>query len=128
MSPADAHRIWENQMKLEPADPKADPSIQFERRWALTLLKTSLKILADDYHRRGADEKFKVLEPFLLWNADDDYQAAADALSISLGAAKVAIHRIRNRYREIARKELAETLAEGEDLDQELLHIFSSLS
>ena len=41
----------------------------------------------------------------MLWDRDDDYQSVADALSISLGAAKVAVFRLRKRYREIARKE-----------------------
>ena len=118
----------ENQIKLEPADPAADPNIQFERRWAMTLIKTSLDVLAEDYRARGAEEKFKILEPFLLWNSDDDYQDVADALDVSLGAAKVAIHRIRKRFREITRRELADTLSEGEDIEQELLHIFSALS
>ena len=118
----------ENQMKLEPADPRADPGALFERRWAMTLLKTSLDILADEYRKRGAEDKFEVLEPFLLWDREDDYQAVADALAISQGAAKVAVFRLRKRYREIARKELAETLREGENVDQEMRHIFSSLS
>lgn len=122
-------REWaENQMKLEPADPRADPGALFERRWAMTLLKASLDILADEYRKRGAEDKFEVLEPFLLWDRDDDYQSVADALSISLGAAKVAVFRLRKRYREIARKELAETLVAGENVDQEMRHIFSSLS
>jgi RNA polymerase sigma-70 factor (ECF subfamily) len=115
-------------MKLEPADPRADPGALFERRWAMTLLKASLDILADEYRKRGAEDKFEVLEPFLLWDRDDDYQSVADALSISLGAAKVAVFRLRKRYREIARKELAETLVAGENVDQEMRHIFSSLS
>lgn len=122
-------REWaESQIKLEPADPRADSAALFERRWAMTLLKTSLEILEDEFKKRGAGEKFEVLEPFLLWHKDDDYQSAADALSISLGAAKVAVHRLRKRYREIARQEIAETLGEGEDIDNELRHIFSALS
>jgi DNA-directed RNA polymerase specialized sigma24 family protein len=118
----------ENQIKLEPADPRADSAAMFERRWAMTLLKTSLEILEDEFNKRGAGEKFEILEPFLLWHQDDDYQSAADDLSISLGATKVAVHRLRKRYREIAREEIAETLGEGENIDNELRHIFSALS
>lgn len=56
------------------------------------------------------------------------YAALAVSLGMNEGAVKVAVHRLRKRYRQLLRAEIAETLSEGEDVDEELRHLFAALA
>jgi RNA polymerase sigma-70 factor (ECF subfamily) len=57
-----------------------------------------------------------------------DYAALARALGCNAGAARVAVHRLRKRFRELSREEVSRTLAEGEDLEGELRYLASTLA
>ena len=61
-----------------------------------------------------------VLQGLLLGGADRSYQQAADALGLSLGALKTAVHRLRNRYRALLREEVARTVTRPGDVEEEL--------
>ena len=95
-------------------------------------LKDMTKIVAVcDIIKERADKaaEFERLKSFL--TADKNaipYPAVADELGMSESALRVAVYRLRKRYRELFREEIAHTLAEGEDVDEELRHLLTVLS
>jgi RNA polymerase sigma factor (sigma-70 family) len=104
------------------------PDRLYEKQWALTLLDRVLSRLRDEFVAKGKENQFESLKPFLA--GDDDagsYQNAARALGISAAAARVAAHRTRRRYREILRAEIAETVANAEEVDDELSRLWTPL-
>jgi len=111
----------------EPADTRT-PELIYERRWALTLLEQTLARLRQECTSTGKEELFKAVEPVLA--ADDaarPYSEIAAGLSMSEGALKTAIHRLRRRFAAILRAEIAETVSDPRDVDEEIQHLFSSL-
>jgi RNA polymerase sigma-70 factor (ECF subfamily) len=111
----------------EPAD-EADPEKIFERRWALTLLERVLATLELECVREGKKERFGQLCPYLL--AEDDappYAEAGRRLGMTDGAVKVAVLRLRQRYRELFREEIAHTVADKSDIQGEMRHLFEVL-
>lgn len=77
----------------------------------------------------GSSETFKALKPWLSTGTDPGSQAeAAAALQMSEGAVKVAIHRLRKRFRELVRGEVAQTLHDEGDLDSEMQHLIAALA
>jgi RNA polymerase sigma-70 factor (ECF subfamily) len=112
----------------EPAD-KATPEQYFERRWALTLLDTVLERLRTEYEGESKGELFASLNGCLVGGSESQpYAALAAQLRMNEGAVKVAVHRLRKRYRQMLRAEVTQTLAETENVDDELRHLFSVLS
>jgi RNA polymerase sigma-70 factor (ECF subfamily) len=112
----------------EPAD-KASPEQYYERRWALTLLETVLERLRAEYEREGKGELFAGLNSCLVGGQDSQpYAQLAAQLGMNEGAVKVAVHRLRKRYRQLLRAEISQTLAETENVDEELHHLFAVLS
>ncbi|MEE2939543.1 MAG: sigma-70 family RNA polymerase sigma factor [Planctomycetota bacterium] len=106
-----------------------DPGRAFERAWARTLLSRTLDGVRDDWHGRGRGELFEALRPAL-----EDPAAlrplaeiAAD-LEITEGAVRTASWRLRQAYGERLRAEVAETLADPADVDDELAHLLLVLS
>lgn len=111
----------------EPAD-NATPDQLFERQWALTLLETVLARLRADYEKEGKGDLFAALNPCLAGGPEaQPYAELGERLQMSEGAVKVAVHRLRKRYRELLRAEVAETMGAGEDVDEELRHLFAAL-
>jgi DNA-directed RNA polymerase specialized sigma24 family protein len=95
--------------RREPAH-SLTPEALFEYRWATSLLDRALKHLRDSF----AGNDFDVLKPFLLGEATrGESPAAAARLGLSEGAFKVAVHRLRKRYREVLQAEIAETVADA---------------
>jgi RNA polymerase sigma-70 factor (ECF subfamily) len=114
---------------LQIADPTGDGSdASFDREWALTVMDRALVVLArefDDSHKAG---QFKVLKQWLMGDVPSRSQAeAARELGLTEGALKVAIHRLRKRFREIIRAEIAQTLPDPTQLDEELRHLIAAL-
>jgi RNA polymerase sigma-70 factor (ECF subfamily) len=100
----------------------------FERQWALALLQNVLKNLAAEMTQAGKLHHYEALRPVLLGEAKrTSYSAIAATLNLTENAARVAAHRIRRRYRELLREEVARTLADPADLDEEIRSLFSSL-
>jgi len=117
----------EERYRLEPAD-HLTPEKLFERRWALTLLEQVLARLRDDYARSEKGPLFEQLKGFLAGKkADSSYHAAADALGLSEGAVKVAVHRLRKRYRELLQEEIARTLGDPKLVEEEIQQLFAAL-
>jgi RNA polymerase sigma-70 factor (ECF subfamily) len=111
------------------ASAKQDPDEVFDRQWALTLLELTLKRLQADFAAAGKAGDFDLLKGCLMaGHGSIDYSALARQLGINAGAARVAVHRLRRRFRELYREEIAKTLAEGADLDGELRHLAAALA
>jgi RNA polymerase sigma-70 factor (ECF subfamily) len=112
----------------EPADNRT-PEQCFDRRWALTLLDTVLQRLRAEYDREGKAELFTALNGTLVGGRESQpYAALAAQLAMNEGAVKVAVHRLRKRYRQLLRAEIAQTTARPEDVDDELRHLFAVLA
>jgi DNA-directed RNA polymerase specialized sigma24 family protein len=114
--------------RLPPPNPGHDlsPDKIYERQWALTLLDQVLKQLRKRYESEGKSQLFETLKPFLTPDAPKTTHAdAAATLNMTQSATKVATHRLRERYANILRNNIADTLGPGEDADAELQHLFS---
>ena len=96
------------------------PEKVFEARWAATLIDTALQRLRAEMEAEAKGRAFDTLQPFLLGGKETSYQEAADALGMSLGALKTAIHRLRSRYGALLREEVARTVSRPEQVDDEL--------
>ena len=114
---------------VDPIDPKSLPADEeFDRRWALTLLTRALKRLEEELVDQEKADHFQILKPWLTGDHEGLRQAtAAEALGISENAAKVAIHRLRRRFRNAVKEEVAHTLTESSQLPEELQHLESVL-
>ncbi len=114
---------------LDPADANAlPPDEAFDRQWALTLLDRTLTALAQEMEGDGRGAQFATLTPFLTGGAEyGSIESAAPGLRMTPAALRVAIHRLRHRYRELLRTELAQTLAPGASVDEELAALKAAL-
>ena len=101
----------------------------FDQQWALTLLDLTVNRLRDEFTAAGKPGDFEVLKGCLTAERGAiDYAAIARALGLNEGAARVAVHRLRKRFREVYRQEISQTLADGADLDGELRHLAAALA
>jgi RNA polymerase sigma-70 factor (ECF subfamily) len=106
----------------------ASPEKTFDRRWALTVMEEALARLRQEYTSSGKQELFSHLSAFLSSEANPgDYDALAPKLGMSAGSIGVTVHRLRQRYRECVRLELAQTVASPADLDEEMNYLFAVL-
>jgi RNA polymerase sigma factor (sigma-70 family) len=105
------------------------PDEAYDRQWAMTLLDLTVNRLRDEFAAAGRPEDFEALKGSLLAGRGTiDYAATAHRLGSNEGAARVAVHRLRKRFREIYREEISQTLANGADLDAELHHLAAALA
>jgi RNA polymerase sigma factor (sigma-70 family) len=111
----------------EPAD-RRTPEQHFERVWAQSVLATALERLADEQRRIGRGAHFEALLPALSEQDDaEPHAAVARRLEVSENALKVALHRLRKRLGELVRDEVAATLSDPGELDDELGRLFEAL-
>jgi RNA polymerase sigma-70 factor (ECF subfamily) len=111
----------------EPAGPLTAEDV-YERRWAMTLLNQALDRLRAEFAEGGKEAEFECLKQWL--SADREripYAQLAAELGHSEGAARVAVHRLRKRFRQLFREAIAATVAEGEQVDEELHHLVAVL-
>ncbi|GAA5483621.1 RNA polymerase sigma factor [Haloferula sargassicola] len=105
---------------------RADDGRAFDRDWALALIGRALASLeAEEADRAG---RFAALRPWLDGAAEGSQAELADRLGMSGTAVKVAIHRLRQRFREKVRREVAATVSGPEEVDEELRHLVGILS
>jgi RNA polymerase sigma-70 factor (ECF subfamily) len=116
----------ERQYSLEPAHELTAERL-FERRWALTLLEQVLSRLQREMHAAGKGELFDGLKIYLAaqQHAPPHAETAA-ALAMSDGAVKVAVHRLRQRYRRLVREEVQRTVGENDDVDEEISRLLAA--
>jgi RNA polymerase sigma factor (sigma-70 family) len=110
-------------------DPNSpSPDHEFDRKWALTLLERALGSLENEHKLAANEKQFETLKPWLTGDTENLSQAdAARALSMNEAAVKVAIHRLRRRFRELIKSEIRETLQDAEQVGQELQYLISAL-
>ena len=112
----------------EPAD-NVTPEHSYERRWALTLLDEVLRRLRSEYEQDGKTELFAALHPCLVGDrSSQPYAELAVKLGVNEGTVKSAVHRMRQRYRQLLHDEIAQTVAEPGEVTEELHHLFAVLS
>jgi RNA polymerase sigma factor (sigma-70 family) len=117
----------EKKFALEPVD-KSTPEKIFERRWALALLDKVLEQLRKEYETTDRLGLFESLRWFLSDEPAEQSQAQIGAkLGLSPGAVKQAVRRLRLRYRELLREEVAHTVATAADIDDEVRHLVAVL-
>ena len=115
------------QAGVEPADGASADRI-YERRWALTLLEQVLTRLAEEYRAAGSSRVFEELKQLLTDEPGRPSQAEiARRLGMTENAVKQALHRLRQRYRLLLCDEIAQTVAEPADVEDELRHFISVL-
>jgi len=95
----------------------------FEARWAAALIEATFARLREELELEGKGHLFGALQGFVVGGKDASYQQVADSLSLSLGALKTVIHRLRGRYRTLLREEVARTVATPLEVDEELRHL-----
>jgi RNA polymerase sigma-70 factor (ECF subfamily) len=118
----------EGRYHREPAD-GLTPERLYERQWALALLDQVLARLAAEMERAGKASLYEALRPALLGAAERaPYAEIGRALGLSEEAARAAAKRLRHRYRELLREEVARTLADPEGVDVEIRGLFAALA
>jgi len=118
----------EARYRLEPVD-LMDAEKLFERRWATALLARVLERLEEEYSKSGRKAVFDQLQVILLGEKETaTYAEIAAASQMTEGAVKVAVHRLRQRYRELFREEVAHTVEQPSELNEEVRHLFSVLT
>jgi RNA polymerase sigma-70 factor (ECF subfamily) len=104
------------------------PDRLYEREWALTLLDHVLMRLEEEMVRGGKKRQFECLKGCLAINRESlPYAEVAEQLEVSEGAVKVAVHRLRRRYRRMLREEIAHTVMAPDMVDDELQALFAAL-
>lgn len=110
---------------LEPAR-SADPDAGFDREWALESVARAMERLRAESEAGGKGELFEALKGSLAGTEPARSETAA-RLGMTEGAVKVAVHRLRRRYRELLRAEIAETVTDPSDVDDEMRHLVTVL-
>lgn len=120
----------ETSLEIQVADPTGwPPDSYFDREWALTVMQRALQALHREFAAEGRADEFSILKPWLAGEAPTLSQAeAATRLGMSEGAVKVAIHRLRRRFRELVRFELAQTVEDEAGVEAELKYFVEVLA
>jgi RNA polymerase sigma factor (sigma-70 family) len=115
---------------LEVADPGTEaPEAWFDREWALTVMDRALTAVENEFRAADKAAQFNRLKPWLVGETEALSQAdAARQLGLNEGAVKVAIHRLRKRFRELVRAEIAQTLADDSSVEAELRYLIEVLA
>jgi RNA polymerase sigma-70 factor (ECF subfamily) len=120
-------RSAETLEREEPADEVTAEKL-YDRRWALALLEQALARLRAEYTESGRGPVFEELAVVLSGDkAEVSYAELGARLGLSEGAVKVAVHRLRQRYGELVRAQVADTVSRTEQVDEELQHLFAAL-
>ncbi len=115
----------ENFLGAEPAT-HTTPETVFERRWAITLMERAFAKLREELTAAGKAAQFHRLKGYLEADAGrGDYTVAARDLKMSSVAVGVAVHRLRQRFGELIRREIADTVASPEEIDDEMRHLLA---
>jgi DNA-directed RNA polymerase specialized sigma24 family protein len=97
------------------------PDAAFDREWAVALLERVVVRLGEEAAAEGKTERFGRMKPYLtMGKGEIPYASAAAEWSMDEGAVRVAVHRLRKRYRELLREEIAHTLSDPAMVDEEL--------
>lgn len=113
----------ESSLKLH-AEGAASLDLQFDRQWARVLVMNALEALRAEYAQSGQAQLYAVLQPCLdPATAAPSYAALGERLARNEGAVKVAVHRMRGRFRAVLRREVALTVATAQEVEEELAYL-----
>jgi RNA polymerase sigma factor (sigma-70 family) len=103
-----------------------NPDAEYETRWAVTLIEQVLTTLRQEFNAADKGQLFEELKGFI-WGdkSTASYAEIASQLNLSEGTVKVTVHRLRQRFRELLRAEVAHTVLRPEDIDSELRYLIS---
>jgi RNA polymerase sigma-70 factor (ECF subfamily) len=105
------------------------PDKLYDRAWAVIVLERVITRLRDENNVDGKAGLYERLKPFLMLGKNEiPYPQAAATLKMSEGAVRVAVYRLRRRYRELLREEITQTLASPAQADEEMQSLFSALA
>ena len=114
--------------QIDPAD-NLSPDKLYDRAWAVTLLERVVGRLRDESVTEAKSKQFEELRPFLMVGKSAiPYPQAATALDMTESAVRVAVHRLRRRYRELLRQEISQTLSDPAQAEEELRTLFSAFA
>ena len=123
-------------LELDALDPEAryameptqwtDPDVGFDREWAQESIARALVRLRTAVQAEGKGEQFEALKGSLTGIEPPRSETSA-RLGMTEGAVKVAVHRLRRRYRELLRAEIAETVSDPSDVDDEMRYLVAAL-
>jgi len=118
----------EGRYRVEPAT-NDTPDKEFQRQWALTVLKQVMLALDAEYETEGRSALFREVKHLLSGErAVAEYAGIAERLAMTEGALRVAVHRLRQRYGELLREEIIQTVGTREEAEEELRHLLEALS
>jgi RNA polymerase sigma-70 factor (ECF subfamily) len=118
----------EHRYGAEPVD-TLTPERLYERHWALALLDRTMARLRQEFVASGEAEEFAILKTFLTAEKGAiSYTEVAPQLGLTEGALRVAAHRLRRRYRDLVREEIAHTVADPTEIEEEVRHLMAVLS
>lgn len=126
----DSGGAMDTEAGLQITDPSASvPDAFFDRQWALAVMDRALTVVAEGLKESGKERQFELLKPWLVGDAESLSQAeTAEELGVTPGALKVAIHRLRKRFREVVQQEVAQTVDDTDEIEGELRHLIAALS
>jgi RNA polymerase sigma-70 factor (ECF subfamily) len=104
------------------------PERLFDRQWALGLLDRAVAELRAEYESSGRAKLFDALKGCLAGGAGASHAELAAQLGMTEGAVKVAVHRLKQRYRDRLRSAIADTVATPEEVDDEIRNLFAALA
>jgi DNA-directed RNA polymerase specialized sigma24 family protein len=113
--------------RLEPVE-HLDPEKIYERRWAMALLEQALNRLREESRAAGKLELFEQLRSFVAGESEVTCAQAASELGLNESAIKSAVHRLRQRYRELVRQEIAQTVSGPTEIDCEIRYLITVVS
>ena len=117
----------EERYHLEPAHHES-PDRVYEKRWALTLIGAARERLRDEFESAGKLERFAALEPHLTGDGRiGAYAELAADFGTTPDAIKQSVHRMKQRYRELVREEVAKTVAWPDEVDDEIVYLMDVL-
>ena len=106
---------------------RLQPDVLYDRQWAMTLIERVMTRLQEEYLASGRAKLFECLRRCLIKDESaQPYAEIAGQLNLTEAAVKMAVHRLRARYREILHAEIADTVAGPEEVEEEIRHLFST--
>jgi RNA polymerase sigma-70 factor (ECF subfamily) len=120
---------WAEQCYGEESADERTPDQAYDREWAMAVLNNALAKVSDEWTAKGKGELFGQLRPWLSMDEEEtSYQELGAKIGMTEGTAKVTVHRLRARYRELIRKEIRRTLPDDESVENELQVLTEALS
>jgi DNA-directed RNA polymerase specialized sigma24 family protein len=121
--------LSDEQVRQFEGSPDAQPGTAFDRHWAASILAQALARLKSEFADSGKAGQFEQLRTYLTAEgAAADYAGVADKLGVAASSVPVLVHRFRQRYRELVRDEVAQTLSSPAELEAEMRHLFQVLN